>query len=266
MADHPSPCAKQPRVRRLRAGGCWPSASGSAANRFARAAARAAADDSSLVIAVDHNACILCDRCIRGCNEIRDNQVIGRMGKGYAARIAFDLDDADGRLDLRRLRRVHGLLPDRGADQPRVVEADPWKDVAPARSRSPPTSWPSTRCSRASRTPFLRLERGVRGPAAASRRARSSAARGSSARRPSSSRRARSRSSSRRRSQARQRSRRPRRLRACSSGSPAAWSARGEDQRDEESASRYIHDRRPGRRCATTTRWPRWRPATSSAR
>src|SRR5436309_3199036 len=47
-------------------------------------------DDSSLVIAVDHGACILCDRCIRGCDDIRNNNVIGRTGKGYEARIAFD--------------------------------------------------------------------------------------------------------------------------------------------------------------------------------
>src|SRR5205823_6826690 len=39
-------------------------------------------DDSSLVISVDLNACILCDRCVRGCNEIRNNHVIGRMGSG----------------------------------------------------------------------------------------------------------------------------------------------------------------------------------------
>jgi CRP-like cAMP-binding protein/Fe-S-cluster-containing dehydrogenase component len=49
-------------------------------------------DESSLVIAVDHNACILCDRCVRGCGEVRHNEVIGRMGKGYTARIAFDLN------------------------------------------------------------------------------------------------------------------------------------------------------------------------------
>ena len=53
-------------------------------------------DNSSLLIKVDHNACILCDRCIRGCNEIRGNNIIGRMGKGYSARIAFDLDDPMG--------------------------------------------------------------------------------------------------------------------------------------------------------------------------
>ena len=45
-----------------------------------------------MVIAVDHNACILCDRCVRGCDIIKENHVIGRMGKGYKARIAFDLD------------------------------------------------------------------------------------------------------------------------------------------------------------------------------
>jgi formate dehydrogenase major subunit len=49
-------------------------------------------DPSSPVIAVDHQACILCDRCIRGCDDIQHNDVIGRTGKGYATRIAFDLD------------------------------------------------------------------------------------------------------------------------------------------------------------------------------
>jgi len=49
-------------------------------------------DLSSKVIAVNHQACILCDRCVRGCDELQNNDVIGRTGKGYAARIAFDLD------------------------------------------------------------------------------------------------------------------------------------------------------------------------------
>ena len=50
------------------------------------------ADASSPVIAVDHQACILCDRCVRACDDVQSNEVIGRSGKGYAARIAFDLD------------------------------------------------------------------------------------------------------------------------------------------------------------------------------
>jgi formate dehydrogenase major subunit len=53
-------------------------------------------DDSSKVIAVDHQACILCDRCIRACDDVQHNDVIGRTGKGYTARISFDLDNAMG--------------------------------------------------------------------------------------------------------------------------------------------------------------------------
>jgi predicted molibdopterin-dependent oxidoreductase YjgC len=53
-------------------------------------------DDSSPVIAVDHQACILCDRCIRACDELQHNDVIGRTGKGYGARIAFDLNNPMG--------------------------------------------------------------------------------------------------------------------------------------------------------------------------
>jgi formate dehydrogenase major subunit len=51
-----------------------------------------AIDESSKVIAVDHQACILCDRCIRACDDLQNNEVLGRTGKGYGARIAFDLD------------------------------------------------------------------------------------------------------------------------------------------------------------------------------
>ena len=50
------------------------------------------ADLSSPVIAVDHSACILCDRCVRACDDVQVNDVIGRTGKGCATRIAFDND------------------------------------------------------------------------------------------------------------------------------------------------------------------------------
>src|SRR5580704_7746892 len=53
-------------------------------------------DFSSPVIAVDHDSCILCDRCVRACDDIQGNDVIGRSGKGYATRIAFDLNDPMG--------------------------------------------------------------------------------------------------------------------------------------------------------------------------
>jgi formate dehydrogenase major subunit len=54
-------------------------------------------DLSNPVIAVDHDACILCDRCVRACDDVQGNDVIGRSGKGYATRIAFDLNDPMGK-------------------------------------------------------------------------------------------------------------------------------------------------------------------------
>jgi formate dehydrogenase major subunit len=53
-------------------------------------------DHSNPVISVNHDACIMCDRCVRACDDIQGNDVIGRSGKGYTARIAFDLNDPMG--------------------------------------------------------------------------------------------------------------------------------------------------------------------------
>ncbi len=53
-------------------------------------------DNSSSVIAVDHSACILCDRCIRACTDVQGNNVIGRGGRGGSARIVFDADSPMG--------------------------------------------------------------------------------------------------------------------------------------------------------------------------
>jgi len=47
-------------------------------------------DQSSEIIAVNHDACILCQRCTRACNEIKHNDVMARDGKGYPTKIAFD--------------------------------------------------------------------------------------------------------------------------------------------------------------------------------
>ncbi len=64
-------------------------------SRFAAGNGRPA-DQSSAVISVNHQACILCDRCVRACDDIQGNHVIGRTGKGYLARIGFDLDSPMG--------------------------------------------------------------------------------------------------------------------------------------------------------------------------
>jgi NAD-dependent dihydropyrimidine dehydrogenase PreA subunit len=49
-------------------------------------------ESRSPMLAIDHDACILCNRCIRGCADIRRNFVIGRTGKGGETRIGFDLN------------------------------------------------------------------------------------------------------------------------------------------------------------------------------
>src|SRR5260370_27444834 len=67
-------------------------AGGGSPARFAKRTVARGKDHSSLAIAVDHDACILCDRCIRGCDEIKNNFVLGRMGKGYSTGVAFDLN------------------------------------------------------------------------------------------------------------------------------------------------------------------------------
>jgi CRP-like cAMP-binding protein/Fe-S-cluster-containing dehydrogenase component/ferredoxin len=91
MSDHPSPCARE-----RQSGDCELEALAKQNNRLASRypplAVRRGVDESSMSIGVDFDACILCDRCIRGCSDVRENFVLGRMGKGTTTRIAFDND------------------------------------------------------------------------------------------------------------------------------------------------------------------------------
>ncbi len=96
LADHPSPCLRQRTTQdceletlATRAGVVTP--------RFAPPLLPRPVDDSSPIIRVELDACILCDRCIRGCSDTRNNFVIGRIGKGETTRIAFDDDAPMGR-------------------------------------------------------------------------------------------------------------------------------------------------------------------------
>jgi CRP-like cAMP-binding protein/Fe-S-cluster-containing dehydrogenase component len=72
----------------------WPLVGG---QKFAPRAIARGQDHSSLRIDVDHDQCILCDRCVRACTDVKENFVIGRTGKGYATHIGFDLDDPMGK-------------------------------------------------------------------------------------------------------------------------------------------------------------------------
>ena len=53
-------------------------------------------DLSHPAMAVNLDACIQCNRCVRACREEQVNDVIGFLGRGGHARIAFDLDDPMG--------------------------------------------------------------------------------------------------------------------------------------------------------------------------
>src|SRR5262249_38152131 len=135
MVDPPTPCTKE-----KQSGPCELEALarqfgiGKGPKRFPAREPRPI-DDSSLVIAVDHSACILCDRCIRGCNDIRDNQVIGRMGKGYGARIAFDLNEPMGSSSCVSCGECMVSCPTGALTHRAIVEADPWAKEDPRPTR-----------------------------------------------------------------------------------------------------------------------------------
>lgn len=127
MADHPSPCEKQRKDQSCELENLAGQLQVPAV-RFARQPARRPHDDSSMVIAVDHNACILCDRCIRGCNEIRGNEVLGRRGKGYQAGIAFDLNTPMGNSSCVACGECMVSCPTGALTNRSTVQAQPWKD------------------------------------------------------------------------------------------------------------------------------------------
>jgi ferredoxin len=65
-------------------------------SRFAARGLQRGHDASSHMIVVDHDQCIMCGRCVRGCNWVKGNDVIGRSSKGYATTICFDLGEPMG--------------------------------------------------------------------------------------------------------------------------------------------------------------------------
>jgi formate dehydrogenase major subunit len=98
IADHPTPCVKEQTTRdcELEALGRQYDLIDNNPLRAHKRPSVGRKDLSSPVIAVDHTACILCDRCVRACDEVQCNEVIGRTGKGYPTRIGFDLDTPMG--------------------------------------------------------------------------------------------------------------------------------------------------------------------------
>src|SRR5438105_11155798 len=64
-------------------------------SRFPRRAAPAP-DRSHPAMAVNLDACIHCNLCVRACREVQVNDVIGMAGRGHGEKIVFDFDDPMG--------------------------------------------------------------------------------------------------------------------------------------------------------------------------
>ena len=55
-----------------------------------------APDRSHVAMAVNLDACIQCNLCVRACREVQVNDVIGMAGRGHHEKIVFDFDDPMG--------------------------------------------------------------------------------------------------------------------------------------------------------------------------
>ena len=119
--------------RRQRAAGARAAVRGRSRTTGSRRAEGRGLDDSNPVISVNHDACILCDRCVRACDDIQGNDVIGRSGKGYTTRIAFDLNDPMGESSCVTCGECVAACPTGRADQ----QADP-RRADPAPREAPP--------------------------------------------------------------------------------------------------------------------------------
>jgi formate dehydrogenase major subunit len=53
-------------------------------------------DNSHTAMAVNLDACINCNLCVRACREVQVNDVIGMAYRGHGAKVIFDFDDAMG--------------------------------------------------------------------------------------------------------------------------------------------------------------------------
>ncbi|MEM9683582.1 MAG: 2Fe-2S iron-sulfur cluster-binding protein, partial [Pseudomonadota bacterium] len=54
------------------------------------------ADSSHVAIAVNLDACIHCNLCVRACREVQVNDVIGMAYRGHGTKVVFDFDDPMG--------------------------------------------------------------------------------------------------------------------------------------------------------------------------
>jgi Fe-S-cluster-containing hydrogenase component 2/CRP-like cAMP-binding protein len=83
---------------------------------------------SSRTVVVDHDKCILCDRCVRACSEVKPFKVIGHTGKGYTTRISFDLDAVMGESSCVQCGECMNSCPTGALSLRRRVQPRAWED------------------------------------------------------------------------------------------------------------------------------------------
>src|SRR5215470_1951167 len=74
----------------------WADRMNVAVSRLPARAKAPAPDRSHPAMAVNLDACIQCNLCVRACREVQVNDVIGMAGRGHNEKIVFDFDDPMG--------------------------------------------------------------------------------------------------------------------------------------------------------------------------
>src|SRR6476661_242959 len=74
----------------------WVDAMGIAPSRRYPRDAKPVADSTHSAIAVNLDACINCNLCVRACREVQTNDVIGMAYRGHGAKVVFDFDKGMG--------------------------------------------------------------------------------------------------------------------------------------------------------------------------
>ena len=73
-----------------------------------------AKDDSNPYFTFDPNACIVCSRCVRACDEVQGTFALTIEGRGFESRVAASQAESLRGLRVRLLRRVCRSVPDHG--------------------------------------------------------------------------------------------------------------------------------------------------------
>ena len=98
---------------------------------------------SSRTVVVDHDKCILCDRCVRACSEVKPFKVIGHTGKGYDARVSFDLDAPMRESSCVQCGECMTSCPTGALSLRRRVQPRAWADSPKQIPQNPNTPFPA---------------------------------------------------------------------------------------------------------------------------